>query len=115
MENVTKGEVTISPQIGEFPNCMQAQIWSSAGISLAVFEPTINPVVATENAMLAGDAFNTHNTTGYTPSQLLEQNRELVEALTRINQMSDSGNYITSLLDCKKIAREAITKHSKDV
>lgn len=66
-------------------------------------------------AKMCAEAINTYQDTGYTPSQLLEQNRKLVEALTRINQMSDSGNYITSLLDCKKIAREAITKHSKDV
>lgn len=71
---------------------------------------TRNKERAHDNAELIADAGTTYNSCGMLPSELKAQNEELLEALKKINQMSDSGSYLNALLDCKKIARELIQK-----
>lgn len=61
-------------------------------------------------ALLCADALNTYNQTPVLPSELLRQRDEAIKALNRINQMSDPGDYLTAMLDCKKIARETLKK-----
>lgn len=95
MENVTKGE---------FYNNLGFVTDKDNGISIAEFSRIID-------ADLACDAFNTYKTTGLTPSQLLEQNMELVEFIQHVSEMTSYTE--DSYLHNK--SRELLTKHQKDV
>lgn len=61
-------------------------------------------------AVLFSDAGNTYNTTGYTPSQLLEQKEELLEA---IKWCWDNCEFQTK--SGGERLRNLLKKHSKDV
>jgi hypothetical protein len=69
------------------------------------------------NAVLFASAFNTYKTTGLSSSQLLQQNRQLVEALRTIrdSKWNDGEPFYERLADVKIIADKAISTHQKDV
>lgn len=69
------------------------------------------------DAKLIRDAFNTHNTTGKTPSELMQERDELLEALTKGRDMCDMLRFPTEeeLKSFSKMATELIQKHSTNV
>lgn len=56
---------------------------SIARIHYGNFKHTANKEEAEANAHLIAEAFNVVNSTGYSPNQLAEQNKELLEACKR--------------------------------
>jgi hypothetical protein len=68
----------------------------------------INLQMAKSHSILLADSINTYQQCETLPSELLRQRDEVMKALKQIKEMSDPGDYLTALLDCKKIASETL-------
>lgn len=84
---ITEGDTTLSPQLKN----MQAQVWDAEGKSMAIIEPTEDPAVATNIALIFSNGYNTYNKCFKLPSELIEENRELIEALKYFTNKVERG------------------------
>lgn len=83
--NVTKGVVTASKKVSRDTILAEysSRVYNDNGEPMAIVIGRSESETK-DNALLVEDSFNTHNTTGKTPSELLQEMDELLEAL-RIN------------------------------
>lgn len=107
--NVTKGRCVKTPI-----NSSSWQLLIDSRVIAHVTSLYSSEVETENNATLFADALNTYNAHSVLPSQLKEQNRELMEALTRMVSVAQSHEW-DSRKPAYDNAQELLSKYSKDV
>lgn len=114
-DKVTKGKVTVS-NYNERDECFELNANNSFGNMIA--KTTYSDKYKEEaqsNATLIAESFNVLQDSGYTPSELLAQNKELLDALISAKESIDLLLMPVERIDNKKYKaiQQAITNATK--
>ena len=109
--NVTKGVVTASKKVSRDTILAEysSRVYNDNGEPMAIVIGRSESETK-DNALLVEDSFNTHNTTGKTPSELMQERDELLEALRNLVVEDENSDFDMVWETAKSI----IQKHSKD-
>lgn len=114
-ENITKGKCVLSKSLIQTNKYTITGKYNSGTKSfkiLTIEDYTDNPTEADANAELIAEAFNIANETGKSPRTLADENKELLEALTKLYSSIDSCVDITPelLLKCNQTIQKVTGK-----